>query len=147
MNPRRAPGPGCRAGRRLAAVALLLLGGCLVIPVKNYPSAGSRGNISAATTDRLQVGVSTKEEIILLLGEPDSMSEDGCRMGYAWNRVKARWAVWTGVTAIGGEIARSYVMSLTFDADGRLLKTEVIKGWGYRVPPERSGKTSDSAPE
>ncbi len=112
------------------------LAGC-IIPVRSYPTAGSRGNVSEEITARLKVGATTKEEVFLLLGEPDFVTEDGRRLGYAWTRVKA-WLL------LGGygygkieEIVRSYFLRLTFDADDLLAHMEVIKQWGPEVAPKK----------
>jgi hypothetical protein len=63
----------------------MMFSGCLVIPV-DYHSKGSRQNISDKTQSLLQPGVTTKEEVFLLLGEPDYAFDDGQHIGYAWKK-------------------------------------------------------------
>jgi outer membrane protein assembly factor BamE (lipoprotein component of BamABCDE complex) len=60
----------------LAVVGVLFLAGCLVFPVEYY-QAGSRHNIKPQTSNELQAGITTKEEVLLTLGEPDVAAEDG----------------------------------------------------------------------
>ena len=97
----------------LAGIAVVWLAGCLVVPV-NYYQTGSRHKVSAKS---LKPGVTTKEELLLMLGEPDFYSEDGQRFGYAWTNVKAIWG--TSFHA-SGEYERSYVLAASFDASNRL---------------------------
>ena len=60
--------PGVWGWRRGAALglatgALVFLSGCLIIPV-DYHAPGSRHNVSAAATNLLHVGVTTREEVL-----------------------------------------------------------------------------------
>jgi hypothetical protein len=96
------------------------------------------------TSETLQPGVTTKEDILLTLGEPDFASEDGQRLGYAWNKVKAIWAVAGYGGGGAGEIERSYVLVIAFDATDRVSGTRLLKEWGPEVPP---GRLDAEAPE
>src|SRR5262245_50918644 len=73
----------------LAGIAAVWLAGCVVIPVNHYET-GSRRKVNAKS---LKPGVTTKEELVHRLGEPDFYSEDGQRIAYAWTKVKAIWVV------------------------------------------------------
>ena len=55
-------------GLWLVGGGLLLLAGCLVIPV-DYYQTGSGRNVSPKTSDVLRPGISTKEEVLLTLGD------------------------------------------------------------------------------
>ena len=127
---------------RLASLALALaaagmLAGCLVIPV-DYYSAGSRSNLNTKTGSKLQPGVTTKEDVFLLLGEPDQVSEDGQRLGYAWSKVKAIWIVASYGGGAGGEAEKSYLLLISFDASNRVSRASLVKQWGSEVMPERA---------
>jgi outer membrane protein assembly factor BamE (lipoprotein component of BamABCDE complex) len=122
-------------GLGLAAGGALLLAGCLVIPV-DYYKTGSRHNLNTKTPEKLQVGTTTKEEVALLLGEPDVVYEDGQNLRYCWKKVKAFWSVAVGTTGGGvaaaganGEIHRQYVLSVSFDSSNRVSQVQLLKHW------------------
>lgn len=108
----------------------IVLSGCLIIPV-DYHSGGSRHNISAETQSLMQPGVTTKEEVFLLLGEPDYASEDGQRIGYAWKKVK----MWMVVYNAAGEIEKGYLLQIKFDSDNRVVGVDLMQAWNSDVPP------------
>ena len=122
-------------GRGLAWSGLVFLAGCLVIPV-DYYKTGSRHNLNTKTPEKLQVGTTTKEEVFLLLGEPDVVYEDGQNLRYYWRKVKALWSVAVGTTGGGvgaagadGEIDRQYVLSVSFDSSNRVSQVQLLKHW------------------
>jgi hypothetical protein len=84
-------------------------------------------NVSRSTRSRLQAGVSTKEDVLLLLGEPDYCSEDGQTIGYSWTKVGFLLIV--GTQGGGGEteIGKNYVLEIAFDASNRVTRTELHK--------------------
>lgn len=119
-----------------AGTLVLLLSGCLVIPV-DYHSAGSRHNVSAEVKSQLQPGLTAKEDVFLMLGEPDYASEDGRRLGYAWRKVKVIWMVFAGSGGMGGEIEKSYLLQVSFDPSNRVSRVDMPKKWGDKEPCER----------
>ncbi len=128
MNIR--PSPLVR--RLLACLALAAVGvglaGCLIIPT-DYFAAGSRRNVSPRTVQVLQPGVTTKEDVLLVLGEPDSDPEDGRRLDYEWTKVKAIWFVGGYGAAIGGEIQCTNVLQVSFDASNRVSQVRLVGEW------------------
>lgn len=127
--------------RRLIArltltAGLLALAGCIIIPT-DYHAAGSRENVNFKTAEFLKNGVTTKEEVFLMLGEPDYASQDGRRLGYAWSKVKAIWAAVGYSGGAGGEIQRSYVLEASFDASNRISQVRYLKEWGSSVSAAR----------
>jgi outer membrane protein assembly factor BamE (lipoprotein component of BamABCDE complex) len=107
----------------------VLLTGCVVIPV-DYYSAGSRHNLSEKAALSLQPGKMTKEEVLVLLGEPDYVSEDGQRLDYRWKRVKAIVVIVAGSGCCAGEIQRSKRLQVWFDANEYISHVDIVKGWG-----------------
>jgi len=103
---------------------LLLLGGCLIIPV-DYYAPGSRRNITKQTTNLFQIGISTREDILLALGEPDFASVDGQRIGYKWSKVEALLIVGYN----GAEIVHSYLIQTAFDPSNRVSRVRFLKQW------------------
>jgi hypothetical protein len=126
------------ARRRPACLALaapmLWLAGCLIIPV-DYHAAGSRRNVSPGTTGELRLGVTTAEEVFLTLGEPDFVSEDGRRLGYAWTKVKGLVFVGSYGGGTSGEIKHSYVLEVSLDETNRVSQARLLKQWGPAVTP------------
>jgi outer membrane protein assembly factor BamE (lipoprotein component of BamABCDE complex) len=112
----------------MVAWGAMVLSGCLVIP-GDYHAKYSRHNISDKTQLLLQPGVTTKEEVFLLLGEPDHASDDGQNIGYGWTKVKAVYVVLGQFTADAGEIKRYYVLQIKFDSDNRVVAVDVTKEW------------------
>lgn len=128
-----AGGHGDGLVRTVFVGAAVLAGGCLVIPV-DYHDPGSRHNITAASATRFQPGVTSREEVILALGEPDHASDDDRRMGYAWTKVKALIIV-ASYSGGSAELKRSYILELNFDAAGRFVDSRLVKQWGPEVSP------------
>jgi hypothetical protein len=125
----------------VAVLCAIVLAGCLIIPV-DYHATGSRQNVTAESTNALRLQATTREEILLALGEPDFASEDGRRFGYLWTKVKAIWVVASyGGAGAGGEITRSYLLETSFDPSNRLSDVRLLKQWGDSVSgtPETEG--------
>ena len=132
--------------RRFGLVAmtagLLLLGGCLIIPV-NYHTPGSRHNVSGQTTNLFQIGISTREDILLALGEPDFASADGQRLGYRWSKVEALLIVASyGGAGSGAELVHSYLIEASFDPSNRVSRVRFLKQWGESVTPIHDSESS-----
>jgi outer membrane protein assembly factor BamE (lipoprotein component of BamABCDE complex) len=93
--------------------------------------------VSPKTSDVLRPGISTKEEVLLTLGEPDFVSEDGQRFGFAWTKVKALWFVGGYGSGATGEAERSYLLEVSFDKSNRVTQARLLKEWGPAVSPNR----------
>ncbi len=120
----------------MGAVVLgsVLLSGCIIIPV-DYHAAGSRRNITMESTNLVQIGTTTRTELLLTWGEPDFASEDGRRFGYLWTKVKVIWAVASyGGAGAGGECTKSYLIETSFDESDHLSKVTLKGRWGDSVP-------------
>ncbi|HVN42025.1 MAG TPA: hypothetical protein VMT50_04525 [Steroidobacteraceae bacterium] len=126
------------AGWVAAFAGVLLLSGCLIVPV-SYTQPGSRHNVSDTTGKALQPGITTLEDVFLQLGEPDYVSPDGRRLGYAWTKVQALLIVVTyGSPAPSAELGKTSLLEVSFDSEGRVEASRVIsKGmFGTAVTPE-----------
>lgn len=121
-----------RAG--MAAGVSLALAGCLVLPM-NRIAGDSRANVSEKTATDFVPGVTTREDVLLKLGEPDEVSPDEQRLGYRWSRIRLFWIVVAGgpysAGFVGGDVEHAGLLELVFDADGRLVKTEVQQHWTH----------------
>ena len=114
----------CRARQLLLLAGSLFLGSCLVFPT----ISDSRKNIDKDTAASLQAGVTTKEDVLLQLGEPDFVSEDERQLNYVWTG--------PGVVFIGPSVSEKmgdydYTLLLTFSAEDVLEQTEVSNAVGH----------------
>jgi hypothetical protein len=127
------------------ATGMTLLAGC-IIPT-DYHAPGSRQNVDPKTPANFAVGVTTKEEVLLKLGEPDFASEDGQRLGYAWTQVKALWFAGYGYSGGGGAIEKNYLLEIAFDEKDTVSTARVIQHWGS-IPQlsEQAGSPEQSQP-
>ena len=79
---------------------------------------------------------------LLKLGEPDFVSEDGQRFGYAWTKVKGIWIVASYGGGGVGEFTHSDVLMASFDCSNRVSQVRLIKEWGPQVTPTRELDTT-----
>jgi len=113
----------------LLVVFLFLLHGCVVIPLPEKCVSGEE--VTPEELAVLQPSLTSKKEIIELLGEPDVFWVDENVFVYNWSM---RWAVMPWIVggpyqAVGGieEFENDYVLLLQFDKDDRLQRFERIK--------------------
>lgn len=105
----------------LLAAVLSGTQGCVVIPtpkVGHHPA--SRENVNDQTPERIRVGVTTREEILLMLGEADYVSPDEEVLSYGWNKLAAvLFFMVPPYSGGGGPIAgRSRFLIISFDKSG-----------------------------
>ena len=67
----------------LTVVIASLTSGCVFVPTPHYYAVGSRENLTAQSTNLIQSGRDTIENVMLKMGEPDAISPDERRMTYA----------------------------------------------------------------
>ena len=117
----------------LSILLLISFNACVVIPIpRDSHPEGTRQNITQDSVDSVVPRHTTKEEVLLKLGEPDVVSEGGSRFAYHWIKIKATvlWAVWLGYGGPGGitDIRREYILSVTFDETGMVLEKGIHEG-------------------
>ncbi len=114
-------------GALLAVVALMA--GC-PIPLPSGYTASSRENISADVTVQLEAGVTTREEVLLLLGEPDGTGPDDAWLAYG--SVYGEGGVVFVICAGGGcggtgsEKMEYRRLVVTFDEHGLMMNAEFV---------------------
>ncbi len=101
----------------------LLAASCLVIPIPtNRVGDFSRKDIRPEAMDPLVAGQTTREQVLLRLGEPDEWSPDGSQYRYHWEKVKwdIFWIVAGGYSAVGGDIPinKNHDLLISFDRSG-----------------------------
>ncbi len=118
-----------RCGALLAAV--LALAGC-PIPLPAGYQASSRENLPAEPLDWVTVGVTTREDVLLKLGEADGEAPDGSWLAYgsAYAKGGVLFVLFAGSSAAGagGETVRYHRLIISFDDTRHRL------GHGPRLP-------------
>lgn len=111
-----------KAGAALAGLALALQAGCLLWPFPTGQLLSGRGRIRTTELARLEVGRSTRDDVICLLGEPDGLESGGQVLVYRWTEVRGFLLVgdYGGAAAIPFPGHRAY--RFEFGAGGRLAR-------------------------
>ena len=117
----------------LAGLALLT-SGCLIIPTNEHDSGNARRNITKNTPSSFQPGVSTREDLLLVLGEPDAATSDESKFAYRAEKIVGYWIVFSNTSADGGPILRQRFLLVDFDPNGHLKSCEVSQRFWPRSP-------------
>jgi hypothetical protein len=59
-----------------AGVLAVFTSGCLIIPTPHFDSGKARANLDKNSPQRIEPGVTRREQMLLQLGEPDAVSSD-----------------------------------------------------------------------
>jgi outer membrane protein assembly factor BamE (lipoprotein component of BamABCDE complex) len=105
----------------MLAVVALMFGatGCLVIPTPHSDSGYARTNVNQHAQEQFVPGKTTREDVIVALGEPDAVSMDEHHLAYRSEKVVALWIVGGGYSATGGTIYKNRFYVFEFDSQGR----------------------------
>jgi hypothetical protein len=122
-----------RERRRLAsciiAATACLITGCPV-PIPSGYSGSSRENIGVEVTTSLTKGVTTREDVLLRLGEPDGAAHDGSWLAYGsvYGRGGLGFVVFAGGGAAGGggEKVEYRRLIVTFDQQGLMTGADFV---------------------
>jgi len=135
----------------VSALVSALLTGCLIFPL-GYYTEPSRKNVSERPPDKIVPGVTSREEVLLLLGEPDKASADEREFWYIAEKAVWGWMLLApGPGGGGGDIFYSaYVLTLSFNGDGIVELNQVVpvdtgsrlnpKPIPYRIYPVEPGR-------
>jgi outer membrane protein assembly factor BamE (lipoprotein component of BamABCDE complex) len=107
------------------------LSGCLILPT-NYYKDYSRKNVDEESPTDIVLGVTTREKVLLTLGEPDRVYEDGSEFWYIATKVKLIWGVYGGS---GGEVRKTYNHVFRFDKNGLVETLRLNDKGALRKPP------------
>lgn len=106
-----------------------LLAGC-PLPLPPGYAASSRENLDAGVTGRLVAGVSTREEVLLLLGEPDGVGPEGSWLAYgsAYGRGGVVFVMCAGNGCGGGGSEKMEYRRLvvSFDERGLMMDANFV---------------------
>ena len=125
---------GYRAHLFIAAcLAMITLPGCLIIPLDAYLKE-SRENISEEPPANVVPGKSTREEVMLRLGEPDAASWDEMELWYMASKMTALVIIGDR----GDTVDRDYIHVIRFDRNG-VVETLQTGSWPHLPPSNRFG--------
>ncbi len=104
------------------------LSACIVIPAPEHGLSAGRGEIVPGETIDLQLGTTTRKDILLGLGEPSASFDNDTVFVYHWAVVQAYWlfAIGNGYSgaADAGSLDSKYLFIAQFDGDGLLRRFE-----------------------
>lgn len=127
-----------RGGFFIAILVSALGSGCVIIPTTEHvPVVGpTRGLIDQETLESIRVGVTTREEVLLRLGEPDVVMRNERLFAYHWvtntGYVIGGGGATGSITGGGGVGAirqKRYLALVEFDEQGIVKRHEVKEGW------------------
>ena len=109
----------------IAAIAVFL-NGCVIIPTPEHDiGIPMRGRVPKDTLDLIKPGVTTREETLLVLGEPDIVADNDASFAYLWCVVEGYFIVGVGAAGGGvgggggmGPLPRMYSVIIKFDEQG-----------------------------
>lgn len=113
-----------------AVFTAIFLAGCLIIPT-DYYTAHSRENTGEKPQESIIPGTTTRQEVLLKLGEPDEISPDETELWYDAEKVKALVIVGDR----GGAIILHYLLIIRFDKNG-VVESQRVEELAH-VKPKR----------
>lgn len=73
-----------RSGSLIVILISALGAGCVIIPTKEYVTGPTRGRIEQETLASIRDGATTREEVLVRLGEPDVVMRNERLFAYHW---------------------------------------------------------------
>jgi hypothetical protein len=137
---------------REALLALLAVAGlpaCIAIPI---PVDHTRGRAVDPQKTPIEIGVTTRDEIIARAGEPDALWEEKRIIAYSWEH--ANWAVVGAVSGglgpalfFQGDFVHHRMLLIQFDNSDHVVRAEWVerpgeKSYGVFLREWASGKTN-----
>lgn len=113
----------------LACLAVLALAGCIVLPIPQGEGEVTEGReITPERAASVELGRTSRAEVLERLGEPTAIWLDRRVFVYAWDRVhlKVLWIAAARYTAAGGleDVPTHYVLLLQFDETDHVVRAE-----------------------
>jgi hypothetical protein len=110
----------------LVGLATLLLTGC-VIPTPGLRDGGHRSNTAPVKEFSIEIGVTTREDVLLALGEPDWNTPYGGCILYISGYVHVLVAIGGYGSAVIIPVGHHRFILVQFSEDGRVKRVE--KDW------------------
>lgn len=125
----RTPPPAARprgspSRQALAALAILGVAGCVVIPTPTTPLMG----IPAEQRDAFKLGETRRADLLMRYGEPEIRLDNDRVLVYRWERMRAVILL-LPYAFVGAPITDAEALFLEFGPDGRLLRLATTNAW------------------
>jgi outer membrane protein assembly factor BamE (lipoprotein component of BamABCDE complex) len=116
-------------GSAVPFLLALVLSACVIIPTPSHWHGlqSGRGVMTKDEIGSLEIGKTTREEVLLRFGEPSRHSRDGKEFVYSWSVIVGYFVAVSEVSGGAGPMIRDYRVSLEFDEHG-FLKSKERKG-------------------
>jgi len=113
------------------SIFCIMCSGCIAIPTDFY-GYGTRRNVSEETEAKLAIGITTKEDVLLALGQPDLVMGDGATFIYTWEKIKG-----VGISlvplpnALGAPVdfQKDFQLRLKFDENDILVEKNFLSSF------------------
>ncbi|HZR18006.1 MAG TPA: hypothetical protein VFE51_11980 [Verrucomicrobiae bacterium] len=125
----------------LAGVLAVFTSGCLIIPTPHFDSGKAGANLDKKSPQRIEPGVTRREQVLLQLGEPDAVSSDKRKIAYRSEKVVAYWIAAGGYQAGGGTLTKDRYLVVEFDECGIVRSREMSSHWLSSAPWDSVMKT------
>lgn len=113
----------------LGCCALLPLAGCIILPLPEHGLSWGKGRIDDSDLEFVKAGVTTREDLLLNLGEPEVVLSDGDVFVYSWGVTSGFFLV----LYAGRYITKHHSFSFEFSPDNRLLRMQKYTKWGQGI--------------
>lgn len=112
--------------KNLSLFILLLLYSCLIVPLPSHREEG-RVFIKPETIAFVVTGQTSREEILLRLGDPDAVALDQAVFIYEWTPTVGYAAVGGPGAAAVSNIQDKHFYLVAFGKDNKVIRHEIIK--------------------
>jgi hypothetical protein len=127
----------------LMTFLLGLSSGCLIIPTPESDSGNARANLNPQSITNIQPAITTIQDVILALGEPDAVSPDERKLVYRSEKIVGVWFIAGGYNADGGVLTRDRYLLIELDERGVVQSRKLSAPW-FPSTPDRLMKTSET---
>ena len=110
-----------------AYLAIAMLQGCVIIPTLEHHTDeyNTRGIIDEETISFMKPRFTSKEEVLLKLGEPEYVWNNGLKFVYHWKVTRGFLIYGAGYTGGINSLGKDYILLIHFDQDDQLLRFEI----------------------
>jgi len=126
---------------------LVVLPACVAVPIPVPERAVAGSEVTPAMTAPIQPGVTTRSEVIHLLGEPSLELPAPRIIAYQWEALigYVPWVIGYGYSGRGGvdAVHQSYALLIAFDANDRVVKFEKTTHWPWDSVSEHALKWAE----
>ena len=125
----------------LTSLALaIMLKACIYIPTPQHTIMEGRGMVEAEDIQDFKTGTTTREEVLLRLGEPDFTLNEQSIFAYSWTRVQGYFFIGGGYSGAGGPVGKTTLLMLEFDSMNLLKRFEFVPEGVFKTKMETALK-------